>query len=461
MDIMESLNSDNVEDAQAALHEWFVDQGKAVQSRLSGQAVDEETINESSDTLVLLRDPNDGYDEVWAFQSKDDAQKFIERNRNYYEGSRYDMVAGDLARIITPEEMGKFSPPQHAAPAGIMDEVGSNDYDDEDEYGDEYGAEDDYDEAFDQWLNANRDKYAVETPDLSWGSNEDDEDDVEEAIDEAAGQGGFYVWNEVSNAAQTFTGPFESEEEAQANAAQVNGKVLPASELTPDEQKVLAQYESYQWKDANGTIEVDLGDQEELADVCKLIGIDGVPTGPTDDMDDEAIDAAQDAVDEWQDNGGYEATINAVQAKLPHMRLGAVDDADRATSAVSEADIIAELNEAFAGLEKVSDKLQNVEGAAVGEDGKLPVNTKDTVPHHKAKDRQGGEPVEIKSDDHKGFDLEKSPTVKDAPVKHHVQNSKDDPKKVGKEKAALLNKVDGTINTQSPISGKGAKGLKK
>lgn len=311
MDIMESLNSDNVEDAQAALHEWFVDQGKAVQARLSGQAVDEETINEAnSDTLVLLRDPNDGYDEVWAFQSDNDAQKFIQLNQEYYEGGRYDAVAGDLARIITPEEMGRFSPPTQAAPAGIL-----NDFEPDDE--------DDYDGgAFDQWLNANRDKYSVDTPDLSWGGEDSEDDDVEESDED------------------------------------------------------------------------------------------------------------------------YTNTQEATQPTL-------------------EADLIAELNEAFAGLETVSDKLQNVEGAAVGEEGKLPVNTKDTVPHHKADSRQGGEPVEIKSDDHKGYDLEKAPAVKDAPVKHHVQNSKDDPKKVSAQKGALLNKMDGSVNTQSPISGKGAKGLKK
>jgi hypothetical protein len=89
------------------------------------------------------------------------------------------------------------------------------------------------------------------------------------------------------------------------------------------------------------------------------------------------------------------------------------------------------------------------------------VNTKSTLPSKKGDKRVGGEAVEIKSNGHKGHALEKAPKVKDAPVKHHVQNSKDDPKKVSAEKSALLNKMDGSVNTQSPISGKGAKGLKK
>lgn len=126
----------------------------------------------------------------------------------------------------------------------------------------------------------------------------------------------------------------------------------------------------------------------------------------------------------------------------------------------SEEDLIAELAESFAGLETISDKLQNQEGAQVGEEGKVPVNTKSPLPNHKAKDRQGGEAVQIKNNQHDGFDLEDAPKVEMAPVEHHIQNSKDDPKKVTTPKGALLNKMDGSVNTQSPISGKGAKGLK-
>lgn len=124
-------------------------------------------------------------------------------------------------------------------------------------------------------------------------------------------------------------------------------------------------------------------------------------------------------------------------------------------------DLMAELSESFKGLETVSDKLQNQEGAQVGEQGKVPVNTKATLPSHKGDKRVGGSAVEIKGKGHTGHAMEKAPKVADVKVKGNVQNSKDDPKKVPTEKSALLNKMDGSVNTQSPISGKGAKGLKK
>lgn len=128
-------------------------------------------------------------------------------------------------------------------------------------------------------------------------------------------------------------------------------------------------------------------------------------------------------------------------------------------------DLVAELRESFAGLETCSDKLQNVEGAQVGEEGKVSVNTKAALPSHKAKDRVGGEPVEVKAEEHKGYEMEKAPKVVDKMTKRHVQNSKDDPKKVADkgDKSALLNskKGFGSEEASSPISGKGAKGLKK
>jgi len=126
-------------------------------------------------------------------------------------------------------------------------------------------------------------------------------------------------------------------------------------------------------------------------------------------------------------------------------------------------DLVADISESFQGLETVSDKLQNVEGAQVGEQGKVPVNTKSTLPSKKGDKRVGGEPVEIKGKGHTGHALEKAPKVKDVKVRGPVGNGAPEPKKVSPEgdKSAVLNKVDGTINTQSPISGKGQKGLKK
>lgn len=164
---------------------------------------------------------------------------------------------------------------------------------------------------------------------------------------------------------------------------------------------------------------------------------------------------------EWLNESLDEGTVPADDAAAEKN----ADDGSENPGEVEESynALVAELHEAFKGLETVSDKLQNVEGAQVGEQGKVPVNKKSTLPSKKGDKRVGGEPVEIKSNGHKGHALEKAPKVKDAPVKGTIQNDKDDPKKVADKgnKSALLNKVDGPINTQSPISGKGAKGLKK
>ena len=109
------------------------------------------------------------------------------------------------------------------------------------------------------------------------------------------------------------------------------------------------------------------------------------------------------------------------------------------------------LNEEFEGLETVSDALQNVEGAQVGEADKVPVFTKSALPSHKGEERIGGKPVEVTGKSHSSHEMEKSPKVVEP--KSSTQNSKSDPKPVKAQKGALLNKVDGSVNTRSPISG--------
>lgn len=122
----------------------------------------------------------------------------------------------------------------------------------------------------------------------------------------------------------------------------------------------------------------------------------------------------------------------------------------------SEDDLIADLAEAFAGLKTVA-HTQTKDGTEVGKAGKVKTNTKSTLPMKKKDKREGGEAVEIKSDDHTGFAIEKAPKVKDAPKKD-IENAKQDPKKVSvKGGKALLNKKDGfgSDSPESPISGKG------
>lgn len=159
------------------------------------------------------------------------------------------------------------------------------------------------------------------------------------------------------------------------------------------------------------------------------------------------LDSQDGGEDEDEDDGDYETEYD--------------DDEDGVHESVD--DLIAELNEAFKGLETVSDKLQNQEGAQVGEQGKVPVNTKGTLPNHKGADRLAGKAVEIKGKGHSGHAMEKAPKVADVKIKNTVQNGKEELKKVAPKgnAGALLNKMDGSVNTTSPISGKGATGLKK
>lgn len=189
-----------------------------------------------------------------------------------------------------------------------------------------------------------------------------------------------------------------------------------------------------------------------------------------DDCEDEVVEegkvpaddaaAEKNADDDCETPGEVEESVELV-AESEETDEACEEDEEKVEESVSADDLIAELAESFAGLETVSDKLQNVEGAQVGEQGKVPVNTKATLPSHKGDKRVGGEAVEIKGKGHTGHALEKAPKVADVKVKGNVQNSKDDPKAVSAEKSALLNKMDGSVNTQSVISGKGAKGLKK
>lgn len=114
---------------------------------------------------------------------------------------------------------------------------------------------------------------------------------------------------------------------------------------------------------------------------------------------------------------------------------------------------LAALMEEFKGF-TVVDKLANKEGALVGNADSIQVNDKSPVPNIKAAKRVGGAPVEIKAEEHKGFDAEKAPAVKDAKVKNPAPKSERKEVADGGSKSALLNKEEGKGNNTSPLGSK-------
>lgn len=353
MDIMESLNSENMEDAQAALHEWFVDSAKKVHAELTGQVVESEEADETEEEKV--------------------EESVEETEEETVEEARVDELSRD-----TMKAYAKSARRDRDNPAVDDEKVGRRI----------------------AGLDMVADKARREKAALQY--------EAEGSAFEVTAE---FIWENDHGTDFDF---------------ETASKVFHASSAEEAKAMALAEISPYE-----GDPKFALGElvwEHEWSE-----GSSGYTDGP------ERIE---------------------IMKVEPAQAVESVIETEEQVEESAEA-LIAELHEAFQGLETVSDKLQNVEGAQVGEEGKVPVNTKSTLPSKKGDKRIGGEAVEIKAEEHKGHALEKAPKVKDAPVKGNVQNSKDDPKKVGAEKGALLNKMDGSVNTQSPISGKGAKGLKK
>lgn len=336
MDVMESLNSDDVEGAQAALHEWFVEQGKQVQAQISGVPVVESEEEEEDEQVDESTDESEEAVEEAAPAAFDPAQNDDAKTSAWY------VQHEESSNSIKPERYDM-----------LINEI---------KHGLKFGK--DRDQVLDMNLGDGR------------------------AMD--------YAWRVVAPNTHDFP----------------HDVIGDGSDRAGNDPK---EYIGYDFIDIKG-INVALCYHEYPVEWV-----------------DESINESENAENEEEEQ---------------------VDE--------SYDDLVAELNEAFKGLETVSDKLQNVEGAQVGEQGKVPVNTKATLPSHKGKDRVGGEPVEIKGKGHTGHALETAPKVVDVKVKNTVQNGKEELKKVADkgDAKALLNKRDGKENTQSPISGKGAKGLK-
>lgn len=181
-------------------------------------------------------------------------------------------------------------------------------------------------------------------------------------------------------------------------------------------------------------------------------------------LSNDDIQTAQNDIHEWFVEKGKEIQTNITglseglkeEPENQEIEISESDDSNEEDITETEEDF-AELNEDFDGMDSVSSTHQDQEGHLVGHDTKIPVYTKAALPSHKGKDRVAGTPVEVTGKQHTGFDREKAPAVADVKIKKTVQNAKAEPTKVGDNKSALLNKVDGTINTKSPLANKSKK----
>lgn len=172
--------------------------------------------------------------------------------------------------------------------------------------------------------------------------------------------------------------------------------------------------------------------------------------------DEEVADEfGGDDVVEPVDFGGEEEEVPADESMTFESEEA---DADEDKEEVTEAeDDFADLEESWT-LEPVKDP-NLTGGKEIGADGKkVSLNDKSPLPEHKPADRVGGKAVEIKAEEHHGYDREEAPEVKGKPLlKNQVKKATDGRSKVSKEgdKAAMLNKKDG-FGSDSPKSPIGA-----
>lgn len=195
--------------------------------------------------------------------------------------------------------------------------------------------------------------------------------------------------------------------------------------------------------------EVDLEDKVEdletqLADLqAQFMALTG--QGP---LDSETVE-----IDPEDDSDTLVTTDDGEESPID----GSEEEDEDATdeSMTFEDEDFADLEEAYQ-LEKVQDP--NLSGGKeIGANGqKITVNDKSPTLQKKVSDRIGGEPVEVISDEHNGYDREPSPGVKDVTIaKNQQKKANQELKGVSKDgdKSALINKNDGfgADNTKSPV----------
>lgn len=272
----------------------------------------------------------------------------------------------------------------------------------------------------------------------------------EEVVKESAG-GEFFVRQQLSGGGYKAYGPFASQEEA-TQFAKTKGydQIFPASVLLPHELAILKAEKNY-GKPDQGYLDIDIFSHDIMQkQAWELEGEteEGEPFDPErweNDMD------YQEYLSSELDFGTYDVTAK----HFPHFYDS--DDSDIIEVGMDESlEDFADLEESF-NLEPVADpKLGDKEIGASG--AKVAMNTKSPLPNRKGADRVGGAAVEIKSDEHKGYDREPAPEVKTRPLlKNQVKKATDGRTSVSKEgdKSAMLNKKDGfgSDSPKSPIGG--------
>lgn len=196
------------------------------------------------------------------------------------------------------------------------------------------------------------------------------------------------------------------------------------------------------------------------------------PAAPTftesEEVEEEAVDESTDeesleeTKEEDEEAEKVEEAINTDRrcGECGEVDAAMAEDAEFCDQCIEEAnarmeesiDPLADLMEEFKGF-TVSDKLQNKEGAQVGSAGTVPVNDESPV----ASGKEEAHPVEVKSDDHKGFDAEKAPAVKDVKIKNpapEAEQGEVSDKLANQEGVQVGNAGKVSVNTVSPIGSK-------
>lgn len=226
----------------------------------------------------------------------------------------------------------------------------------------------------------------------------------------------------------------EGEEEA---AADIEGEIAPEAEVGGEKsvEELEAEVQDLQ---------ADLADLK--AQFEKMMDVEGEEHGDELNGQEEEVPGGEEEV--------------AGDISEPLAGEGDVDGGEVAEESF-DFDAFEDLDESFE-LEPV--KVDVKAGTEIGTGGKIAQNNDSPIPQKKVGDRAfKGKPVEIKAEEHKGYDREPAPTVKDKPLlKNQVKNAQANLEKVSKEgdKSALINKTEsefGGPNDKSPIGSKGSR----
>lgn len=421
--ILESLSLDDTATAESALAEWF------------NEVQDNET--SASEGYALEARP-DG-EAIWSFESLNDAEIFVRLATEYYDALPN---AGVEMKLISPSEIRNYVSDDKVfnyAPSGCMSDETAETIG---RWTINYGSEDSDGYAIylepkvQENLTENTDPYALATyvteysgsGDAIWAfeSGDDAERFVQLNIDQYPESTQMMVSN-----------PDEAAKNAEDGIADLLD-LAPAGCMNDVEEVGI-------WMQDHGTDASEGQCYATLKDSLKNGNMVGEVTEPAFTPVAEAentvrcgecgeVDASMDPDQEFCDQCIAEANARMESANLE----------------------LAALVEEFKGL-IVTDKLANKEGAQVGNADKVEVNTKSPTPNIKASKRVAGNPVEIKAEEHKGFDKESSPVVKDVKVKNPAPKAErgEFSDKLNNQEGAQVGNADKVeVNTVSPIGSK-------